>query len=143
MSKRHLPYDQKWIKLANSRNGRVGEPANLQRQQRKWSNAIETTVDEIKFPSKVESRVWSILCERFGRENIRRQVRMPLVAGAPKTNGTPLAITVDFAVMDGTQVLHWVDAKTKRRSREWLRGKSLFEATWGPIIETDGSSVDF
>ena len=107
---------------------------------RKWSNAKPNTIDGIRFPSKCESRVYLRLCEIFGRDRIRCQVTMPLVAGEPKDNRRPLRLTVDFAVMDGVKVKHWVDAKTNRKNREWLRGKSLFEATWGRIHEWNGIS---
>ena len=104
----------------------------------RWSNAQPTTTRGIKFSSKVEALVYERLSELFGADRIRCQVTMPLLSGAPKENGRPLRMTVDFAIMEENRVKCWVDAKTTRKSREWLRGKSLFEATWGTIWEWDG-----
>ena len=120
-----------------SPSAKISEPVGTTNPKR-WSNAAPNTIDCQHFPSKVEARVYLLLCGMFGKSNIRRQVTMPLVAGAGNAQLKPLRMTVDFAVMDGVKVKFWVDAKTKRKSREWLRGVSLFSATWGEIVEWDG-----
>ena len=107
---------------------------------KRWSNAQPTEADGIKFPSKVEARAWARLVERYGVERIVRQVRMPLWC-APGADRRCLYMTIDFAVLDSTRsaVLWWIDAKAgKRRSPEWVRGKAMFEASWGPLTEWDG-----
>lgn len=38
---------------------------------------------------------------------------------------------------DDTVYARWIEAKGKRKSRDWTRGKAAFEVTWGPIEEVD------
>lgn len=130
------------IKLTNAeidelkRRGATVRGGNGLGHTKKWSNATPTTVRGIRFPSKVEARVYLRLVEEFTDQPIRRQVRMPLLAGL--VDGKLLALRVDFAIVLPDKPILWVDAKTKRKSREWLRGKCLFELTWGRIHEWDG-----
>ena len=77
---------------------------------------------------------------RASGARLYRQVRIPLLSGAPGEKGVPLYLTVDFAVvyLDGS--VRYVDAKTKRKGREWTRGKSLAEAVpveWLRVDEED------
>lgn len=106
-------------------------------QKKSWSNAKPNTIGGVRFPSKVQARVYLRLCELFGRESLRLDVRMPLLAGV-KENGRVLYQTIDFCVVrDGKAVL-WVDAKTARKSREWERGMALWRATWPEVLMWDG-----
>lgn len=144
-------YEMKPINLTASEirrlapGAKIGEPVSLPTlptgtlERRPWSNAVPTESGGIKFASKTEARVYDRLCEMFGAESVRCQVRMPLLAGAPKPNNRPLYMTIDFCIVESGCAKLWVDAKTKRKSREWARGKSLFEATWGRVIEYDGT----
>ena len=119
--------------------GKVGRrKAEAALMLRPWSNAVPTEMDDIRFPSRTEARVWRLLIGLFGRPALRRQVRMPLLAGETAT-GVPLAITVDFVVVRNGRPILWIDAKTRRRSREWARGAAMFTATWGPICCWDGT----
>ncbi len=112
-------------------------------------NAKPTTVDGIRFDSKVEARVYERLVGEYGKENIFCHVRFPLLSGAPDSRGRALYMTVDFVVHGRGGIFTvkgvpkpnlWMafDAKSgKRRSREWARGRSMFTATWGEIQEVD------
>ncbi len=123
----------------------------------KFSNAARTVgPDGIAHASKMEARVF----ERLRRElqpgeRILRQIRMPLFSAASDARMRPLALTIDFAVLaPNTQDppnrlgpwhllpnclgwVCWVEAKGRRKSRDWARGKAAFESTWGKIMETD------
>lgn len=102
---------------------------------RTWSQATPTVEDGIRFPSKLEARVYKLL--RAGLkpgERLYRQVRLPLLAVAPTDSGLPLYMTVDFAIVSASG---WrlVDAKSRRKSRDWERGKRALEATYGLRVE--------
>ena len=104
--------------------------------KRPWSNARATEVDGIRFPSKMEAAVFTRLRDELQPgERLYRQVRFPLLAVAPNDKGVPLAMTVDFVIVSPTG---WraIDAKPKRRkSRDWVRGKAAFEATYNVKVE--------
>ena len=89
--------------------------------------------------SRLEARVCGALAAYVARADavLFVQVRVPLVAAAPGPDGRPLYLTVDFAVVRPPRDWKWYDAKPRggRRSRDWLRGARIFEATWGPIVE--------
>lgn len=111
--------------------------------KRPWSSAKRcASADGTPHASKMERAVY----ERIKRELrpgavLLRQVRMPLLSIAPDNLGRPLYLTVDFAIIDESGPdacdIRWVEAKGKRRSRDWARGKAAFEATWGKIEEVD------
>lgn len=123
--------------LKISPNAKVSEPALLDRPKNPWSNAQPTEVGGIKFPSKVQARVYAALVSEYGSDCIRCDVRMPLVSGI-KEGAKCLYITIDFAIVINGRVVKWIDAKTRRKSRDWVRGKAMFEASWGKIVEWDG-----
>lgn len=103
---------------------------------KRWSNAKPTQVGDITFPSKMEARVYErLLRELTPGERLYRQVRVPLLASAPDDSGKPLNITVDFVIVTKNNTLRWIDAKGKRQSRDWRRGKAAFEAQYGPLEE--------
>lgn len=104
-----------------------------------WSGAVAAERDGITFASKTEAGVYDRLLAEFGRPAIRTQIRMPLLAGV-RDGGRVLYLTVDFVVYrpSAPVPILYVDAKTRRKSRDWARGKSLFEATWGKLWEWDG-----
>ena len=89
--------------------------------------------------SRLEARICGALADYAKRLGgvLFVQVRLPLVAAAPGPDGRPLYLTVDFAVVRPPREWMWYDAKPRggRRSRDWLRGARIFEATWGPIVE--------
>ncbi len=67
-----------------------------------------------------------------------RQVRVPLLSIAAGRRGMPLYLTVDFVVVRGDGSEEWIHAKTRRRSREWIRGRAAAEAWLGaPVAEVD------
>ena len=119
--------------------------------KRPWSAAVPTTVDGVRFASKMEARVFARLkAELRPGETLLRQVRLPLLAIAPNDREVPLALTVDFAILRVDSLapgewarlgpacwIRWIEAKGKRRSRDWARGKAAFEATWGRIEEVE------
>lgn len=105
--------------------------------KKKWSNAKPNTINGIKFPSKVQARVFLRLLELFGKERVRLDVRMPLLAGS-KENGRVHYMTIDFCVIDNAKPILWIDAKTPRKSREWERGLSMWRQTWPEVILWDG-----
>jgi len=93
----------------------------------------------IRFPSKTEACVARRLLEEVSRTpgaRLYRQVRIPLLSGAPDERGRPLPITVDFAVVHEGRV-RLIDAKTKKRNREWRRGRSLAGAIPGWVVEIE------
>ena len=49
-----------------------------------------------------------------------------------------LYLTVDFCIVKDAKPVLWVDAKTKRVSRDWARGAAAFRASWGEIHSWDG-----
>ena len=106
-------------------------------ESKRWSNATSTTVRGITFVSKCQARVYIRLVEMFGVDNLRLDIRMPLLAG-DKGNGKVLYQTIDFVVLENGKPVLWIDAKTKRKSREWVRGMAMFRPSWGNVILWDG-----
>ena len=106
-------------------------------EPKRWSNAQANTIRGIKFPSKCQARVYLRLVELFGVDNLRLDIRMPLLAG-DKGNGKVLYQEIDFVVVENGKPKLWIDAKTKRKSREWARGMALFRPSWGDVILWDG-----
>lgn len=96
----------------------------------------------VTFPSKTEARVAErLLMEHLATPGSRlyRQVPVPLLTICGREDGSahgiPFRLTVDFVFVrpDGSE--RWIDAKTKRKSREWARGKAAAEAWLGLTIE--------
>lgn len=126
--------------LASSDARQSRTPFNAKPTQAVW---VDGTV--VNFPSKTEARV----AERLVREHLAtpgsrlyRQVPVPLLSIEHRRDATghgiPYKLTVDFVFVrpDGTE--RWVDAKTRRKNREWARGRAAAEAWLGqPIEEVD------
>lgn len=120
-----------------------------QPEKRRWSNARETTVDGITFPSRVEARVYQALVAQFGRDRVVRPRALNLWAVAPDDWRVPLSFRPDFAILaSGVVFSHrrptlYVDAKSgKRRSRDWRRGVAAFRASYAePLYEWDGKGT--
>lgn len=112
-----------------------------------WSAAEPTEAlwpsgEIVTFPSKTEAAVARRLLEECALtgDRLYRQVRIPLLSGAPGPKGVPLYLTVDFAVVSADGRVRYLDAKTKRKGREWVRGKSMAEALpveWLRLEEAD------
>jgi hypothetical protein len=104
--------------------------------KRAWSNAKPTEVDGIRFPSKTEARVYRRLKDELVVGERRYcQVRFPLLAIGPVEKLRPLNFTVDFVIVRRDGTWRVIDAKTRRVSREWARGKAAFEATYNVKVE--------
>lgn len=140
MAKR-ITYDEwrelqrKHPEIAERATVRGGNGADA--MQKQWSNAVPGEVDGIQFPSKCQKRVYLRLAEIYGKDRIRHNVRMPLLAGS-KANGSVLYQTVDFCVVDSGKATLWIDAKTPRKSREWERGMAMWRQSWPEVILWDG-----
>ena len=127
------------------REGVTDPPAKAGKPGAAWSAAKPTAVDWqgelVTLPSKTEARVARRLLEEVAAApgtRIYRQVRVPLLTIAPGRRGVPLYLTVDFVVVEPDGTEHWIDAKTKRRSREWVRGRAAAEAWLGErVAEVD------
>lgn len=104
-------------------------------------NASPTIVDGIRFASKTEARVYRRLkAELNAGERLYCHVAMPLWSLAPRSNGRPHTLNVDFILVrpqEGIGVWRAVDAKPtgRRRSRDWARGAAAFEASYGIRID--------
>lgn len=101
-----------------------------------WSAAIPVVRDGRRFASKMEARVAARLkLELLPGEKLFYQVRLPLLGVTPTDAGIPLYLTVDFAIVNASGLWRLIEAKTKRVSRDWNRGKRACEATYGVTIE--------
>jgi hypothetical protein len=97
--------------------------------------------DGFRFASETERRVYRRLRDEIrasGDSDLRLylQARFPLWSLAPAPDGKPRYITVDFAIVRGTQLIRVVDAKPKNRharSRDWARGKAAFDRAYEPV----------
>lgn len=129
-----LPTLPKHLRAAIERATGAMAPAATKKP---WSNAKPTDLDGIKFPSKMEAKVYERLkAGLLPGDRLYRQVRLPLLAIEPGENGIALVLSVDFCVVRADGRREYVDAKSKtRRSRDWLRGKKAAEATWNITIE--------
>lgn len=90
--------------------------------------------------SKTEARVARrlLLEARAANARIYRNVHVALLSIAPRAGGIALTLTVDFVLRYPDGRKRYIDAKTKRKSREWARGKAAAEAELGiKIEETD------
>ncbi len=124
--------------VAGSDRHGPGSPVASPSSPRPWSAARATVCGRgHKHPSKTEARV----CDRLSAEcfadgtTLYRGVRLPLLSLAPKDTGTPLYITIDFGIVKGGKLVRLIDAKTRRKSREWARGKLACESAWGIKVE--------
>ncbi|HXT31401.1 MAG TPA: hypothetical protein VN716_19015 [Vicinamibacterales bacterium] len=111
-------------------------------QGRPWSAAKPTQViwtdgQVVTLPSKTEARVALRLLEeaRVAKARLYRQVRVPLLSIAPRRGGAPLVLTVDFALVYPDGRKRYIDAKTRRTSPEWARGRAAAEAWLQQKIE--------
>lgn len=106
-----------------------------------WSAAEPTVIPWIKgmrrFASKTEARVAArLLMEaRATKSLIFCQVRIPLLSLTPRDVGTPASFTCDFVLVGPDGRERWIDAKTARKSPEWLRGKLAAQKWLGQEIE--------
>jgi len=117
--------------------GVAAVPASGAAPGKSWSAAQPTSVGEIKFPSKTQARVYHQLESLFGAERLRLDTRWPLLAGV-KANGRVLYMSIDFCVVVEGKPKLWIDAKTKRKSRDWERGLAMFRQSWGEVVLWDG-----
>ena len=106
---------------------------------RRWSSAKRTVCAQGHAEA---SRMQARVCDRLHLEarvtgaRVYRQVRLPLLALAPKPDGTPHVLSIDFVVVEPGKPIRYVEAKDPRRvSRDWRRGAAAFAASWGPIEE--------
>lgn len=95
-------------------------------------------------PSKMQARVCARLREEIefvGAANGRKwtlyhEVVMPLFRLAPRSNGKPFTICVDFVVVSPTGEEKYIDAKAPGRvSRDWPARAAAFAAQYGKAIE--------
>ncbi len=72
-----------------------------------------------------------------GPVTLFHEVPMPLLGIAPKPNGRPFTINVDFVIAwPGGKVHSYIDAKAKGRvSRDWPARAAAFKAQYGVAIE--------
>ena len=133
------PHVQKLVRESEERSTRTRVDSSPEPPKKKWSNAVPTEVDGIRFPSKVEARVYRRLRHELQvGERLYCQVRFPLLAIGPVEKLRPLNLTVDFVIVQKDGTWRVIDAKTNRKSREWARGKAAFEATYNlQVEETD------
>ena len=100
--------------------------------------AVPTVEGGIRFPSKMEARVYRrLLAELRHGERLFCQVRLPLLCLGPGPKRRPVsAIAVDFAITRGGKLFRLIDAKCKGRvSREWKSRAAACRETWGIEIE--------
>lgn len=100
--------------------------------------AKATVLDGIKFPSKLEARVWARLRLEAKTDDARlyRQVNFPLLNLASNEYGKPMVFCPDFVLIYPDNTVRVIDAKAKRwKSAEWLRGKRAFEGWYGIAVE--------
>ncbi len=118
---------------------------NAKPTQAEWVNGHLLT-----FPSKTEARVadrlvrevrtlWAqeqaIAPARKRLTRIYRQVRVPLLSIDSDDRGIPYTLCVDFMIVYADGRRRYIDAKTKRKNREWARGRAAAQAELGITIE--------
>lgn len=111
-------------------------------------SAVPTYIDGIRFPSKLQARVYSRLVQFVSQHDggraetwIFREVRVPLFALPSDERGKARTLSIDFVIRFRTGALAYVEAKAKRwKSRDWDRGRAAFEALAGAgaLIVWDG-----
>jgi hypothetical protein len=91
----------------------------------------------VTLPSKTEARVAERLIKKAREAGARiyRQVRVPLLSIAPNAKGVPFYLCIDFVIIYDDNREEWIDAKTKTKNREWMRGRAAAEAWLGCTIE--------
>jgi len=110
-------------------------------KKRSWSAAQSTRIPWLHgklrtFDSKTEARVAArLLAELPPGATIFCQVSVPLLSIAPREGGTPFYISIDFFVVEANGRFRAIDAKTRRKSREWARGRAAAERWLGCRIE--------
>lgn len=108
------------------------------RAKRPWSNAQPIVVDGIRFPSRMEARVYERLKRELGPgETLYRQYPIALTNLAPGRHGEVLRFTCDFAILRANGTWRFVEAKGARRSRDYPVRKAAAEKLRGPIEEVE------
>jgi len=130
------PHVQKLVRESEKTRTPTKADSSPEPAKKKWSNAVPTEVDGIRFPSKTEAAVYRRLRHELEQgERLYCQVRFPLLAIGPVEKLRPLSFTVDFVIVQKDGTWRVIDAKTRRVSREWARGKAAFEATYNLKVE--------
>ena len=119
--------------LPNPARPAAGKPFSLA----KPTDVFWDTGKVVTLPSKTEARVANRLLTKAKAAGARiyRQVRVPLLTIAPNDKGVPFYLCIDFVIIYPDNREEWVDAKTKMKNREWMRGKAAAEAWIGCKIE--------
>lgn len=121
-------------------------PFNAHPRARKWPTPEGQVVT---FPSKTEAAVFDRLSSEVATLNrnvkpdeapaavLFRQVRLVLDTIAPNARGVPYTLTIDFMIRfrDGTR--RYVEAKSKKKNREWMRGAAAARAAGYEFEEVD------
>lgn len=105
---------------------------------RKWSAAMPTNCARgHRHPSKLEARVCAEAHAIGAAEGLEvlLQVRFPLLNLSTDDLGRVLYFTPDFTLVRFGKVVRVVEAKSRRVSRDWARGKRAFEACYGVKVE--------
>ena len=101
-------------------------------RKRPWSNAVPTVADGIRFRSGLESRVYVLLkATLVSGDAMFYAPRFPLIGVAPLERHKPLYFTPDFVIRRRDRTVEVYDAKSGRVSRDWARGKAMFQESYG------------
>lgn len=112
----------------------------------KWSAAKPTarawpgSGEIVTFPSKTEALVFDRLSAEVAATpgaRLYRQIPLALLSIDGNRRGVPFKLTVDFAVVAPCEPVRYVEAKTKRKSRDWSRGAAAARASGFRIEEVE------
>jgi hypothetical protein len=115
------------------------DPLPADRPTRKpWSSAVRTVcAAKHAHPSKLEAHVCAALAVQAKAlgSTVYRQVRYPLLSLAPKPDGTPYTVSIDFVIPGvGIAATRHVDSKG-RKDPAWMRGAAAFAAEYHTTVE--------
>ena len=106
----------------------------------RWSAEKPTEGDGRKFPALLPALVYRSLQEEYPGAEILHEVRFPLLTLGVGTTGQPLYFRPDFVVLP-QDLPRWmskaviVEAKGRRRSRDYELRKRAFEASYSVRVE--------
>jgi hypothetical protein len=103
-------------------------------QRSRWSAAVPDIVDGIRFPSRLEARLYGQASSTVAKgERLYLRPRFPLLSAAPSERKTALYYSPDIVIVRTSGLWDVYEAKG-RRSRDYELRRRAFEACYAAML---------